>query len=295
MKKITQTSAATSANLLLLILLSLSVSAQKLSTVQEASVRAPANAKVDAKLTEWNDTFQAYNKTTSIFYTMANDDKNLYLVIKSTDQYNNNKIIGGGISITINTGSKKKDKDAYVITFPFVNLADLRSQVMQGMRRSGTQNQAPDSATIAAMRKKAVSMAKEIKLLGFTKDVPDSVISIYNEYGIKAMADFDNKAHLIVEMAIPLKYLHLAGQGAAFSYQIKLNGINLNSLFPGAGNFAAASGGGGFGGGGNGGGGFGGGAPASGMGGMGSTNMMADIANMLNPTDFWGKYTLAGK
>jgi hypothetical protein len=293
----------TSINLLLLTLLSISANAQKLNSVQENGVWAPINVKIDAKATEWGDTFQAFNKATDIFYTMANDDNNLYIVIKSTNQVNNNKILGGGIDITINTAGKKKEKDAYVIAFPVVDIANLRSQVMQGMRamRGGGaggpsgQPQAPDSAAIAAMRKKAVSAAKQIKLLGFAKDVPDTLISIYNEYSIKASADFDNKGSLVIEMAMPLKYLHLSDKTEEFAYNIRLNGIQLNAIFPGAsammqGGAPGGGGGGGFGGGG-GGGGFGGGMPGGGGGGM--PRGMADFASMLSPTDFWAKYVLA--
>jgi len=291
----------TGTNILLLTLLSISAYAQKLNSVQEESVWAPINVKIDAKATEWGDTFRAFNKATDIFYTMANDDANLYIVIKSTNQVNNNKILGGGIDITMNTAGKKKEKDAYVIAFPVVDIANLRNQVMQGMRamRSGGPGgpggpQAPDSAAIAAMRKKAVSAAKQIKLLGFAKDVPDTLISIYNEYDIKASANFDNKGSLIIEMALPLKYLHLSGKSEEFAYNIRLNGIQINAIFPGASAMmqggAPGGGGGGFGGGG-GGGGFGGGMPGGGGGGM--PRGMADFASMLSPTDFWAKYVLA--
>lgn len=291
---------------LLASVISLSANAQKLPAVQEASVTAPANVKVDAKLGEWENNFQALNKTTDIYYTMANDANNLYLVMKSADQANNNKIIGGGINLTINKAGKKTDKDAFVVSFPVANMANLRNAMMSGMRRpaaaSGSASQGPDSAMIADMRKKVVSTFKEIKLIGF-KDIPDSVVSIYNEYGIKAFVDFDEKGSLVVEMAVPLKELGLDA-GAAFAYNIKLNGINLNAMMGGM-RVSGGPGGASFSG-------DGGGAPAGAttvvmaapaggmaMGGggmsMGMPRSMGDIANMLSPTDFWGKYTLSKK
>jgi uncharacterized membrane protein YgcG len=274
--------------------LGFTVSAQKLANIQEGSIWAPANVKVDAQLGDWNNTFQAYNKTTDVFYTIANTESNLYLVIKSGNATINNKIIGGGVNFTINTEGKKKEKDAFVVTFPVVDMKNLRNMVMQfagGMNRQ--QGQEPDSAAIANMRKKAISIDKEIKLVGF-KDIPDSVISIYNEYGIKAAVDFDNKGNLVMEILIPLKYLHIVGdKDASFAYNLKLNGINLNGIIPGG---NARFGGDGPGGGGSfgGGGGFGGSAPAHINVGA-ATAGMADIANLLNPTDFWAKYILAKK
>ena len=292
--------------------LATSAHSQKLNTVQQGSVWAPANIKIDAKLKEWDDTFQAYNKVTEIFYTVANDDKNLYLVLKSTDQINNNKIIAGGINFTINTTNTKKEKDAYVVIFPLVDMAAMRNQIMT-MRSSGGNNGEPDSAAVANMRRQALKNVKEIKLKGFdTKDVPDTVISIYNELGIKGAMDYDAKGNLTCEMAIPLKYLHLSlTDGKEFAYNIKLNGLDINAIFPGAGaalagmmgggggagGFGGGAGGGGRGGGGGGGGGFGGG--GAGNAAMGATSgiptNMLQMQTMISPTDFWGKYTLAKK
>jgi hypothetical protein len=282
-KKAIQKMARVGLYALLLSFLSLSASAQKLAGIQEGSVWAPANVKIDAKLYAWNNIFQAYNKTIDVFYTVANDASNLYLVMKSVNQSINNKILGGGINFTINTDSKKKEKDAFTVIFPLVDLASLRKQIMQFARGMGGQPQELDSAAIASLRKRAVSLSKEIKLVGF-KDVPDSVISIYNEYGVKAFTDFDNKGALIVEIAIPLKYLHLsASDASSFAYNIKLNGIQVNALFPGASS--------GFGSGGV--------SVNTSFSGGGSSKMAAaglsDLENMISPTDFWGKYTLAKK
>jgi hypothetical protein len=270
----------------------LPVNAQKLPAIQEGSILAPASIKIDAQLDDWNNTFQAYNKTTDIFYTIANNESNLYLVIKAGNATINNKIIGGGVNLTINTEGKKKDKDAFVVTFPVVDMANLRNMVMQFAGGMGRQRQEPDSAAIANMRKKAISIDKEIKLAGF-KDIPDSVISIYNEYGIKAAIDFDNKGSLVIEMMIPLKYLHIAnGKDASFAYNLKLNGINLNGIIPGGNAMFGGAGGGGFARGG-GGGGFG--AEPPRVNANAAMAGMADIANLLNPTDFWAKYILARK
>jgi len=306
LQTITKISAAT----LLFIALSPSVYSQKLNTVQQGSVWAPANIKIDAKLKEWDDTFQAYNKVTEVFYTIANDDKNLYLVLKSTDPINNNKIIAGGINFTINTTNIKKEKDAYLVIFPLIDMSAMRNQIMT-MRSSGGNNGEPDSAAVANMRRQALKNVKEIKLKGFdTKDVPDSVISIYNELGVKAAMDYDAKGNLTCEMAIPLKYLHLkTGDAKEFSYNIKLNGLDINAIFPGAGAALAGAmgGGGGAGGFGGGGGGFGGGGGGGGRGGGGGgaamasagmngipTNML-QMQTLISPTDFWGKYILAKK
>jgi len=315
---------------LVLVGLSTVVQAQKLNNIQEKSVWSPANIKIDGKLNEWDDTFQAYNKTTDIYYTISNDDKNLYFAIKSTVPMVNNKIMAGGINFAINTADKKKDKDkdVYTVVFPLIDMSAMRNQMGAARRVTvvgggggggmggamiafGGPAGPPmttaqmDSASLV-MRRKALQTVKEIKVLGFAEtDIPDSVISIYNEYGVKAAVDYDAKGNLTCEMAISLKYLHLSADNPKeFSYNIKLNGLNLASMMPpGVTMSMAVPDGGGGGGGvvvtrvGGGGGGFGGGgggdmvmgAPPRGMPSMG------DMQNMISPTDFWGKYTLAKK
>lgn len=62
------------------------VEAQKLSAVQETSVFAPAGIRIDGKAAEWGPAFQAYNKTTRIFYTLANDRNTLYLTVHASDK-----------------------------------------------------------------------------------------------------------------------------------------------------------------------------------------------------------------
>src|ERR1700761_4193278 len=104
----------------------------KLKNIQETSVWSPT-VKVDGNLKEWDDTFQAYNKTTKIFYTVCNDDKYLYFVVKSIDPPNNNKITAGGITLVINTADKKKDDNAFSITYPII----ARTPRGQGGGRGG--------------------------------------------------------------------------------------------------------------------------------------------------------------
>lgn len=282
----------------------LSAQAQKLPNVQEASVWAPANVKVDARLTEWGDQLQAYNKTVDLGYTVANDDKNLYLVIKASEPSITNKITAGGINLTINTDGKKSEKEAYIISFPLVDANSLRNQMSSFRSQPMGNDPKADSARIETMRKQAVKTFKEIKLIGF-KDIADSVVSIYNTYGIKAAVDYDDKGAMICELALPLKYFNTSTSKPEFAYNLKLNGLDItammNSMMGAAAGGAAGArvmdvvvtggGGGGFGGGGN--------VVTMGgpIGGGGAIRVrgMGDMQGMTAPTDFWGKYTLAKK
>lgn len=201
---------------------SLPVFAQKIKSTQDKSIFAGPNVKIDGKLLEWTDNLEAFNKSTMLNYTLANDDKNLYLIIKSSDVVNNNKIIGGGISFIVNTKGAKKGQDQYSITYPVLTRADIRNAAKGWANQKFTPNQR-DSAILDLRTKITLSM-DEIKIGGF-HEVTDSLISIYNEYGIKTTSSFDAKGAFIYELALPLKLLNLSQQNNEFSYHISVNGV----------------------------------------------------------------------
>lgn len=315
----------------LCITASIGVFTVKAQSVQETGVWAPANVKVDGKLTEYGNALEANNKTNNVSYTMSNDSKNLYFAIKANDQSTATKIMAGGIDFIINTEGKKKDKDAFVITFPLINRANMRGamggrgQRGQGGFGGGQPGGPPDTAAINNMRRAAVEAVKEMKLKGF-KDIPDSVVSIYNEYSLKGAVAYDANGNFICELAVPFSQLGISlDKTKEIAYSLKINGIQMNrdrnqdggnrdgNGFGGGnrgggdanGGFGGNGGGNGGGGGGNrggggGGGNFGGGGGgnrggggAGGRGGFGGGGM--DMANMFSSTDFWAKYTLAKK
>ncbi len=292
--------------ILLLASISLSTYAQKLSNVQDAAVWAPENVKVDGKLTEWNDSFQAMNKSVQLFYTVSNDDKNLYLTIRSNTQQAGNKLVAGGLNFTINAAGKKNEDNAVIITYPAANIGALNSLVAPTVRQegyTGRPKEELDPALVAQVQRTAIEAAKEIKIKG-VKEIKDSILSIYNEHGFKGLINFDTKGNVTYELAVPLKYLHLT-DGTALAYNIKLKGIggdNPLNFVPGA----LAGGGSGLpqpqpneitrdarvispASAGGGGGGF--------TAGPGSTRPADSIGlqDMMYPTDFWGKYSLAKK
>ncbi|RYF21758.1 MAG: hypothetical protein EOO42_09990 [Flavobacteriales bacterium] len=258
---------------------SIPIYAQKTPDVQISALSAPANVRIDGKLTEWN-ALAAENKRTELFYSLANDDKNLYLVIKSATKESLNKILAGGISFTINPDSKKREKEGATITFPLINRGNRnqgqRQQGGQGRPQGGgtggfqnrTQQDTKTRDSLASVQRKAqLSGVKEIKIAGIAS-IQDSLISIYNEHGIKAVASIDETGAFVYELGMPINLLKLS-VGKEFAYQIKLNGLS-NMNF----------GGGNMGGGGRPGGNFG---------------FAGGGQDMMSPTDFWGKYTLLNK
>jgi len=228
--------------------------AQKLPTKQTVSLQA-VDTKIDGKT---NEKFQAYNTSIEAFYTISNDDENLYLTVKAVQHDIASKIIRGGLSLIINHTIKKNDPEQVTITYPILRNAEMAAVANMYARKPFDQG---DGSTTSVKQLNDMLQAKS-KTIGLSgiKAIPDKEISVYNEDGIKAVSLFDDKNAYTYELAIPLKYLNLPNAGAdAFSYHIKVNEVYMGAQ-------------------------TGGGPPAPPV-----------PISALGTTDFWGEYTLAKK
>lgn len=201
--------------------------AQKLPNKQVLSLRAPANIKIDGKAAEWGDKFQAYNNATGVFYTMANDDENLYLTIKATAPDVIKRILNGSITLTINKEGKN-DKGGMSITYPFFDghtpmleaIFKNQPQIIEGSASSvSSANEYMDDNN-----RKLAAKIKYIKVSG----IPglDTLVSVYNGDGIKAAALFDNTMAYTYELAVSLKNLGLSiDNPVKFNHNIRINAV----------------------------------------------------------------------
>lgn len=249
---------------------------------QTENLPAPAVIKVDGKISEWTSPFQV-NKPTKLSYIIANDQRNLYLVIKSEDSLVTSRILTTGIDFMINTAGKKKEGP--IVMFPLIPRMP-RTRGAGGQMAAGAEIPLAD---LVAAHRKSIADIKEFKVSGF-KDITDETISIYNEYGIKGAPSIDDKDNFLYELAIPLAQLGLTAESAQeVAYNIKING-SADQGIRGPGGFGGGPGGfgGGPGGGGFGGGGFGDGGGRGGDGG----NRPVNQNRTYEATDFWVTYKL---
>jgi len=196
----------------------LQVNAQKLPNKQEASVRLPSNVKIDGKATEWNNQMRADNRNTDFSYTLANNDEELYLVIQTKDRFVFNKIIDRGLTLSLK--NPKSGKNAS-ITFPYNSgKGRLSSSFGMGMI---TEEKLPE-AEIAGYNKMLSDKHKFIKVEGM--EGLDSLVSVYNENGIRAAELFDNDKVYTLEMIVKLKLIGLsANNGTKISYKLRVNTV----------------------------------------------------------------------
>jgi len=193
-------------------------SAQKLPQTQITALWTPQNLKIDGLPNEWG-TFQAYNKTTNIFYALSNDDKNLYLAVQATDPVIINKITSSGITFTV----EKKNSDQSV-TFPAYDKENRA--VFDIMMNAPKANSTDKNAMLRIdtfVRSHNALRDQHQKIIRLAHNDQENDISVFNDEGIKVSARIDNRLTYTQEFAIPLKYLGV-NAGESFNYIVQLNG-----------------------------------------------------------------------
>jgi hypothetical protein len=206
----------------------ITVYGQKPPSEQKNSVRAPSTIKIDGKATEWDNKFQAYSNHTQFYYTISNDDNNLYLTIQADEPPIIRRIINGGLTLTINKSGKKKDDEGIHITYPLLSRFAV-SLKNPGARFNGPAPITEGDSLMKATNTRMNDKSKEIRVLGI-KNI-DTLISVYNTDGIKAASAFDNKMVYTYEMAISLKTLGLSiNAPAKFMYQVMINAMESKGI-----------------------------------------------------------------
>ena len=169
----------------------------------------------DGTLTDWPDSLTMFNEETNLYYGLANDNKNVYLAIRSASKQDLTKILAGGISFSANIEGKKKD--APTVIFPVLD------------RTPGKSRNTREQPDVDERQKQILSKIKDIKVSGF-KGIIDGAISLQNTYGIRAAASFDKNNNLVQEIIIPLSLLNLStGNSGEVTYSIRVNGLRTPS------------------------------------------------------------------
>jgi hypothetical protein len=269
----------------------LSAEAQKLPNVQQASVKTPANIKIDGKANDWGNKFEANNSSTELLYTIANDDTKLYLVAQTVSYTVMNRIANGGIKLIIQKNGTKTDAGAPFVKFPFlqkgrrvsigfVNLISTKNGSSGSVTRAPEPKNADEAERItdSLARDNNKKLLREHKWI-YTSGIAgvDTLLAIYNEKGIQAANAVDNKKAYTFELAVDLKLLGLNADNAEkFTYHIVVNGEPNKDRSMAFGGFTFA------------------GDPAHAAQGEATARRMTEqMEARYATTDFWGEYTLA--
>ncbi|PJJ79098.1 hypothetical protein [Mucilaginibacter auburnensis] len=237
---------------------------QKLPNIQKESVVAPVNIKVDGKATEWDSNFKAQNSATELLYTLSNDNNNLYLIVQTKYRDVIDKIMRGGITLNVYPTLNKKSENHVSVTYPWLDGPEMSKLTgLLAVKNYPESNRESEAVTVDDLNKAFKERSKLIAVAGFSS-VNEPEISVYNDAGIQAAANFVDE-YYTCELAVPLKYLLLPDKGSKpFAYQIKVNEPRpITPKYDGSGTPPP---------------------PPPPM-----------LKTAVAATDFWGEYTLAGK
>ncbi|MDB5032021.1 hypothetical protein [Mucilaginibacter sp.] len=243
---------------------------QKPPNVQTTSMQAPKRINIDGRSAEWGNKFEAYNNSTDVFYSISNDDKYLYVILQATNIDIINKIIKGGITVSVNPKEKEFLAGCKSITFPVIKLGNASTLIKLLDDKHDIKNNTLNySSRVDSLTKLYNSQleisSSEIKIAN-NDMAPDSLISVYNDKHLLVAGALDNKEALTYEFKIPLRFLGMSYvKSAKVYYNIKLSGRP--NLPPRPANDRVAS------------------AKT-----VGITNYSA--INLQVPTNFWGEYVL---
>lgn len=242
--------------------------AQKLPNLQTTSIRIPKSLKIDGQATEWGNKFQAYNHSTDVFYSIANNEKYLCIIIQATDVDILKKIIRGGLTISINPKENGYGSNCKAIQFPLIKLTDeaklnyVLAEIKELKSTTSKSDKKIDSL-VKVYNAFLQSISKEIKI-STRYSTPDSTLSIYNDKGISVGGALDNNTLLTYEFKIPFEALDIPYvKTRKIHYNVKLNGRYAMPSVKPAGVYAVSA--------------------------YTVTNVSLSL---FSPTDFWGEYEL---
>ncbi|GAB3920820.1 hypothetical protein [Mucilaginibacter myungsuensis] len=202
---------------------------QKLPTIQSKYLQAPKNVKIDGRPDEY-EVLGAYNKFNRFYYAISNDDNALYLMVKVDDNKTMRKLVNGGITLRI-APEKASLKEAGAITFPKFLVHEKPLFMTFSYQPKILAENEGDQEQEAKRRSYIDLLGTRLKLIGLrnVKDVQDSVVSIYNDQGVKAAISFDRNLSCCLELALPLRLLNFDLRSEkSFQYQLQLNGLAVN-------------------------------------------------------------------
>ena len=73
---------------------------------------------IDGSARDWPKTMSWYDPKEQLAWTVSNDRDNIYIMLTTKDRLEEQKIIGGGLTVWVNPLAEKNDNGAMGIAFP---------------------------------------------------------------------------------------------------------------------------------------------------------------------------------
>jgi uncharacterized membrane protein YgcG len=169
---------------------------------------------------ETTEPLRFYDSKSKLQYEVSNDYKNLFILIKATDQQSQMKILRAGMTVGIDTLAKKKPQ--VEILFPFPSSHD---------KNSSTTGEKKDwhKTDTSSQKKHFMAQYKEIHLSGFKSPI-NGILPLHNDYGIYVNITWDSLNIMYYKAIIPFKTFYKDSLTASDSIKIFDFAVNINAL-----------------------------------------------------------------
>jgi hypothetical protein len=200
----------------------------------------------DGMATEWEIPLRYYSKGGKVGCAVSNDNTNLYVCIRSSDQETRMKMIRSGMTVAIDTSGKKAN--LFSINYPIAKERALHSrEEMKAMRSSETQ-----VSSFPSRKQRILQDQTTMNISGFI-NTQNGENPLKTLSGITVCMNLDSFDVFTYEAVIPLKTFYKAALAAKDTSKVLNIYITVNGIAVSGGN-GMSGGGSGHGGGGGGGG-----------------------------------------
>lgn len=175
---------------------------------------------VDGKSSEWTIPLKFYDDKSKLQYAIANDNENLYVCIRATEEVTQRKIYAAGMQIILDTAeiTKKNTPPPPYILFPI------------GGKERGMNINSEDLPGQNIKFPKPFFELKTMELSGFTSPLNDGIYPIQNKSGIEVNIGSDNNKIVVYELVVPFKTFYKNALSPSDSSKIISITILLNGL-----------------------------------------------------------------
>lgn len=190
---------------------------------------------IDGSDSDWVKPLPYYDRKEKLRYAVSNDRYNIYIILSTGNEQEQQKILQGGMTVWINSQAEKNDNTAVGIGFPTDNRKSRNRNIMAAAR--------PD-----LYKDKATSLddLKDYSLYGFKKE---GIVENYdygqsNEEGVEVKINFNHAGELVYEALVPLNAVFPRNSSLNFTRKSIAVGFFMEGLPPNAGMHRGDGGGG---------------------------------------------------
>ena len=185
-------------NLWLALLITLGAFAQK----YEAN-RQKSPVTTDGKPTEWSTPLRFSDVKSGLQYNVTNDDENLYICVRASNETAQQQILHSGMKIFIDENGKKKYSTFIQFPIPAVPDGMKPGDNMPKQEKTYGQRPAAEAERQKKDRKQFRNPNPMISLAGFKPEF-NGTLPLNECRAIKAAMDWDDNNILTIEYTIPL-------------------------------------------------------------------------------------------